>query len=96
MAKPRLRLPGTSGNPPGPPKGDSHVHNVSTDFLRSNKLCIKFNKGECSDASPHPHPFDKNKTLYHKCGACKKAGKDEAGHGAHDPACTNKQPFRRK
>ena len=88
---------GGGGGQPAKPQGDAYIHGVPGEFLKTNKLCMKFNKGTCpeKDVTQHVHPFDKNKTLYHQCGACKKAGKTDSTHGSHEfPKCSNKVSFR--
>ena len=80
----------------GPKKGQSFVNGVPAEFLKENKLCINYNKGKCEEAGTHKHPFLKDKTLYHQCGACKKAGKTDTSHGSHElEKCPNKQSFRK-
>jgi hypothetical protein len=94
---PRPSAPGALGGADNSKKkGDAFVSGVSAVFLKENNLCINFNKGKCQEANTHKHPFLTDKTLYHQCGACKKAGKTDTSHGAHElDKCSNKQPFRR-
>ena len=78
-------------------KGDASVNGVPADFLKDNNVCINFNKGKCQENGTHKHPFLTDKTLYHQCGACKKAGKTDSTHGSHEiDKCPSKQPFRRQ
>ena len=64
------------------PKGGSHVYGIPTDFLRSNKLCINFNKDTCDEKGDHPQPHNKSGAiLIHKCAGCMKNGvTPEKGH----------------
>ena len=50
---------GGTGKPPKP-TGDAHVNGVPGQFLKDNKICIKFNRGTCpdKDVTQHVHPFD--------------------------------------
>ena len=57
------------------PKGGSHVYGIPTDFLRSNKLCINYNKDACDEKGDHPQPHNKSGViLFHKCAGCMKNG----------------------
>lgn len=89
---------GKSGNPP--PNGGSNIHGVPTEFLRDNKLCIKYNRKpeSCPESGDHPQEFKAHVTLHHKCAGCMKFGKSSGeGHGVS--TCPNgpygkKQSFR--
>ena len=76
---------GGGGGAPGAPKAAAaFVYGVPREFLTKNSLCIKWNKGECEEASHHKFGTT-NTTLYHKCAACKKSGKTpEKEHAARD------------
>ena len=94
----RNSAPPKQGGQPTKPTGESFVDGVPSDFLRTNKVCIRFNKGTCDikNVTQHEHPFDKKKVVYHHCGACKKAGKVDESHGSSEKdKCSNKQPFRK-
>jgi hypothetical protein len=98
ISAPRPSAPGAlGGGENSKKKGESFVNGVSADYLKEKKLCINFNKGKCHEAGTHRHPFLTDKTLYHQCGACKKAGKTDTSHGSHElDKCPNKQSFRRQ
>ena len=84
---------GKSGNPPN---GGSNIHGVPTEFLKENKLCIKYNKDpkSCPETGDHPQKFKEEVTLSHKCAGCMKFGKSSGeGHGVS--TCKN-GPYGRK
>ena len=96
---------GADGNGKGgapPPNGSSNIHGVPTEFLRDNKLCIKFNNNpkSCSESGDHPQQFKKHVTLLHNCAGCMKFGKTSGeGHGVstcpNGPYGKNKSSFRK-
>ena len=68
---------GGAGAGGGGPKGNSNVHGIPTDFLRTKKLCIKYNlnPSDCPEKGDHPQPHNKaGVILFHKCAGCMQKG----------------------
>ena len=88
---------GGGGGAANSPKGNSNVHGIPTEFLRSKKLCIKYNLEECPEKADHVQPHNKSGViLFHKCAGCAQKGvTPEKEHSVKScPKGPYKTPFR--
>ena len=69
----------------------TNLAGLPVNWMRDNKLCIKFQTGSCKETGDHT-TFNGSITLRHICGGCMKLNKpDDPSHSAK--TCPNKSQF---